>query len=95
MIAHFNPETKILHIKSSKFEQFNGFEKKENTGSKDGRARPADFEAKRDLFFRWLNPICQGNTYLEDTKDGREFAMARRQGILKLVPYMRRPKIFK
>lgn len=86
MIAHFNLETHTVDVKCSKFEQFDGFEAKEGTKSKDGRARPQDFEAKRDLFVRWLNPICQGKTYLEDTKDGQELVLRGPKGRKRLVP---------
>ena len=86
MIAHFNLDTHTVDVKCSKFEQFDGFEAKEGTESKDGRARPQDFEAKRDLFVRWLNPICQGKTYLEDTKDGQELVLRGPKGRKRLVP---------
>ena len=86
MIAHFNLNTNTLDVKCSKFEQFDGFEAKEGTESEDGRARPQDFEAKRDLFFRWLNPVCQGRTYLEDTKDGQELVLRGPKGTKRLVP---------
>lgn len=86
MIAHFNLDTKRLDVKCSKFEQFDGFEAREDTSSKDGRVRPHDFEAKRDLFFRWLNPTCQGNTYLEDTKDAQERVLRGPKGRKRLVP---------
>ena len=86
MIAHFNLNTNTLDVKCSKFEQFDGFEAKKGTGSEDGRVRPHDFEAKRDLFFRWLNPICQGDTYLEDTKDGQELVLRGPKGRKRLVP---------
>ena len=87
MIAHFNLKESTFNIKCSKFEQFDGFEaKEENIGGRDNRVRPQDFEAKRDLFFRWLNPICQGETYLEDTKDGQEMVMRGRKGRKRLRP---------
>lgn len=86
MIAHFNMNTMELDVKCSKFEQFDGFEAKEDKGNTGGRARPHNFEAKRDLFFRWLNPICQGNTFLEDSKDAPEFVLRGRKGRRRLVP---------
>ena len=93
MIAHFNLKEGSFDIKCSKFEQFDGFEAKEgNTGGRDNRVRPQDFEAKRDLFFRWLNPICQGETYLEDTKDGQEMVMRGRKGRKRLRPRKLPPK---
>ena len=93
MIAHFNLKEDTFDIKCSKFEQFDGFEaKEENTGGEDNRVRPQDFEAKRDLFFRWLNPTCQGETYLEDTKDGQEMVMRGRKGRKRLRPRKLPPK---
>ena len=92
MIAHFNLDTGELDLKCSKFEQFDGFEAKEGEGSRNGRVRPHDFEEKRDLFFRWLNPICQGNTYLEDTKEGEELVLRGRKGRKRLVPRSKLPK---
>ena len=97
MIAHFNLKEGTFDVKCSKFEQFDGFEVKENTGgeitgSRDNRVRPRDFEAKRDLFFRWLNPICQGDTYLEDTKDGQEMVMRGRKGRKRPRPRKLPPK---
>ena len=92
MIAHFNLVEGSFDVKCSKFEQFDGFEAKENTGGRDSRVRPKDFEAKRDLFFRWLNPICQGKTYLEDTKDGQEMVMRGRKGRKRLRPRKLPPK---
>ncbi|KAF6227637.1 hypothetical protein HO173_012077 [Letharia columbiana] len=86
MIAHFNMKRKTLDIKCSGFEQFDGFEAKENTGTTDGCARPHDFEAKRDLFFRWLNPICQGDTYLKDSEDAPEMVLRGPKGRKRLVP---------
>ncbi|CAF9935697.1 MAG: hypothetical protein ALECFALPRED_006523 [Alectoria fallacina] len=46
MIAHFNTNTMELDVKRSKFEQFNGFEAKEDKGNTGGRARPHNFETK-------------------------------------------------
>ncbi len=92
MIAHFNLDTWEFDLKCSKFEQFDGFEAKEGEGSRDGRARPHDFEAKRDLSFRWLNPVCQGKTYLEDTKDGEELVLRGPKGRKRLVPRSVPPK---
>ena len=113
MIAHFNVKEGRFDIKCSKFEQFDGFEAKENTEDRDentegrdentegrdentegrnNRVRPQDFEAKRDLFFRWVNPICQGGTYLEDTKDGQEMVMRGRKGRKRLRPRKLPPK---
>lgn len=86
MIAHFNLETGGLDIKCSRFEQFDGFEAKEDTGSIDGRARPHEFETKRDMFFRWLNPICQGDTFLEDSKDAPELVLRGPKRRKRLVP---------
>ena len=91
MIAYFNLKETTFDIKCSKFEQFDGFEAKENTG-RDNRVRPADFEAKRDLFFRWLNPIYQGDTYLEYTKDGQEMVMRGKKGRKRLRPRKLPPK---
>ena len=94
MIAYFNLKEGTFDVKCSKFEKFDGFEAKENIagGGRDNRVRPHDFEAKRDLFFRWLNPICQGDTYLEDTKDGQEMVMRGRKGRKRMRPRKLPPK---
>ena len=92
MIAHFNLSTDTFEIKCSKYQQFDGFEVKENIGNQVSRTRPHDFEAKRDLFFRWINPTCQGDTYLEDTKDGAELIQRKRKGRKRLVPRNLPPK---
>ena len=92
MIAHFNLSTDTFDIKCSKFEQFDGFEVKEKIGDKVGRVRPYNFEATRDLFFRWINPACQGDTYLKDTKDGEELIERKRKGRKRQVPRKLQPK---
>ena len=88
IIAHFDVNTMQLDVKCSPLEQFNGFGQEEDgeghlTG---GPSRPPDFEAKRDLFFRWLNPICQGDTYLKDSKGAPEMVLSGPRGRKRLVP---------
>ena len=87
MIAHFNLDTMKLDLKCSKFQQFDGFEKIE--GKQEDtvvRMRPDDFNSKRDLFFRWLNPICKGDTYLIDSEEGPGFILEGKKGRKRLVP---------
>ena len=87
IVAHFNINTMQLDVKCTPLEQFNGFGQEE-----DGEGRPAgspsrpqDFEAKRDLFCRWLNPICQGDTFLKDSVDAPEMVLRGPRGRKRLV----------
>lgn len=85
MIAHIDRDNMRLTVKCSKFEQFNGFEAKAGKGKTKNRARPRDFDAKRDLFFRWLNPTCHGETFLEDSKNAPDMVMRGPRGRKRLV----------
>lgn len=89
MIAHFNQKTMKLDLKCSKFQQFDGFEARAGeTGKKrhtSDRARPHDFNAKRDLFFRWLNPVCKGETFLKDSEDAPEVVKRKKKGKTRFV----------
>lgn len=94
MIANFNLDTMKLDLKCSKFQQCDGFERikgeqevteQEDSEQKDSeqedtvvRARPDDFNSKRDLFFGWLNPICKGDTYLVDAGEGPGMVLPRK-----------------
>lgn len=59
MIAYFNRSTKKIDVLCSRYEQFDGY----------GRRHPDDLEAKRKLFFRWLNPVCVGDTFLPNSAE--------------------------
>ena len=78
LIAHFNRKTRKIDLKCSKFEQFDGF-------GADSKG-PHDLEAKRDLLFRWANPVCKGNTFLEDSKDARALVLRGPKGSRRLEP---------
>ena len=56
MIAHFDKEIRRIVIKCSPFYQFDGY------WDQDDATRPRDFDTVKDLFFRWLNPVCRGDT---------------------------------
>lgn len=87
MIAHFNLDTMELDLKCSNFKQFDGFEKMK--GQKEDivvRVRHDDFSSTRDLFFRWLNPICKGDTYLKDSEEGPGMVLEGKKGRKQLVP---------
>lgn len=83
MIAHIDRATMALNVKCSKFEKFDGFAAREGEG--DTGARPCDFDARKDLFFRWLNPTCHGETFLEDSRDAPEMVMRGPKGRKRLV----------
>lgn len=85
IIAHIDRTTMTLDVKCSKFEQFDGFEARVGEGNTEDRARPCDFKAKRDHFFRWLNPTCQGKTFLEDSKHAPEKVLRGPRGRKRLV----------
>ena len=64
MTAHIDPTTMKVQIRSSKLVQFDGFISEDE--------RPRDLEKTRNLFFRWLNPVCLGTTELEDSRNAPE-----------------------
>jgi len=78
-----------LNIKCGKLEQLDGFEAKGREGDAVDRARPCDVDGKRDHFFRWLNPTCQGETFLEDSKFAPEKVLRGPKGRKRLV--LRKP----
>lgn len=92
MIAHINRATMALNVKCSKFEKFDGFEAREEEGDTEDCARPCDFDARKDLFFRWLNPTCHGETFLEDSRDALEMVMRGPKGQKRLVFRDRSPE---
>ena len=70
--ANINPKSGKVYIRCSSLVQFDGF--------KSPDERPETLIKTRDHFFRWLNPICQGETELEDSKNAPELVLRRKPG---------------
>lgn len=83
MIAHFDRCNDRLVIKSSPYVQFDGY-------GAAGETRPKDFDKQKDLFFRWMNPICHGNTYIEDPEYGPELVMRKIKWRKRMVERVKR-----
>lgn len=79
MIAHYDTASDQLVIKHSPYVQFDGY------GAANSEKRPKDFDTQKDLFFRWINPVCQGNTYVDDPDYGPEMVMRKIKGRRYLV----------
>ena len=83
MVAHFNIATEELINKCSPYTQFDGYEAA-STGEPT-MTKPVDFDIKKELFLRWLNPVCQGDTLIRDPNLGPEYIVRVRRGVRKLV----------
>lgn len=80
MIPYFNRTTRKIDVLCSKYEQFDGH----------GSRRPHDLEVKKELLFRWLNPVCVSDTFLPDSADAPAKVLRWRRGAQRLV--RRRPQ---